>query len=94
MKAVLNSTNGDILYGPYIITEPSGTSMLGRTYTASFRLKVSSNAYASSVVCIDVSYNLGPVLTGRLIKANEFAASGAWQSFDLIFTVPYSLSAR
>jgi len=93
MKASSSSLNGGCLYGPYITTEFNGTSMLGKSYNVSFRLKVLSNLSASNVTYVDVCCNLGLVLASRLIRGTDFAAPDSWQSFELSFAVPSSLSS-
>jgi len=93
MKASSSSPNSDRLYGPYITSEFNGTSMLGKSYSVSFMLKVSSNLSPNNVVYVDVCCNLGEVLASRSIKGNDFAGSNSWQSFELNFTVPSSLTS-
>ena len=93
MKASVASVNDGWLYGPYITTEWSGESMLGRSYTAFFRLKVTNRTSTSNVVYIDVCCNAGAVLSSMSIKASDFSSSNTWQSFPLTFTVPGSLLA-
>ena len=93
MKTSSSSTNNDCLYGPYITTEFNGTSMLGKPYNVSFLLKILSNSSANNVAYVDVCCNLGEVLASRLIRGTDFAAPDSWQSFELSFTVPSSLSS-
>jgi hypothetical protein len=93
MRASASSSNGGCLYGPYITTDWDGVSMLGKPYIASFRLKISSNAFAGVVAYIDVGYNAGPTLQSRQIRASDFASSNTWQDFQLTFITPGSLTA-
>ncbi|MGD0329692.1 MAG: hypothetical protein ABSB40_04495 [Nitrososphaeria archaeon] len=73
-----SSANGAMLYGPHISTEQGGGSMLGRQYTAFFKLKVSSNISSSDVVYIDVCCNLGnTVLASARVKTSDLA-SNVW----------------
>jgi hypothetical protein len=69
-----------------------GQSMLGKPYTATFRLKVSNNTSANGVVYIDIGYNAGHTLQSMLIKANDFTSANIWQDFKLTFIVPSSLT--
>lgn len=91
MKASAYSPNEGWLFGPYINKGWDGESMLGKPYTATFRLKALSNAPANSVAYIDVAYNAGTVLQSALIKAMDFASANTWQDFQLNFTAPSSL---
>jgi subtilisin family serine protease/outer membrane protein assembly factor BamB len=93
MKASASSANGATLFGPYISTGWDGQSMLGRPYSVTFRLKVSSNASANFISYVDVGYNAGYVLQSMLIRASDFASSNVWQDFKLTFIVPISLTA-
>lgn len=93
MKSSASYTNGGCLYGPYITSDWNGQSMLGKPYTATFRLKASSNISANGVIYVDVGYNAGQVLQSMLIRGNDFASSNAWQDFKLNFIVPTFLTA-
>ena len=93
MEANASSPNGGTLFGPYITQELGGASMLGKQYTAVFRLKVSSNLSSSNVVYIDVACDFTSVLDWMQVKANGFASSNAWQDFQLTFTVPSSVTS-
>ena len=93
MKASSSSPNNGWLYGPYITSESNGTTMLGRSYIVRFMLRVSSNLSPSNVFYVDVCCNLGLVLASRSIKGSDFAASDSWQSFELSFTVPNTLTS-
>lgn len=92
MKASVSSPNDDWLYGPYITRGWDQTSMLGKPYTATFRLKISSNLSTSDVSYIDVSYDCGTVLKSMIIQASDFALSNAWQDFRLTFFAPRTLT--
>jgi hypothetical protein len=92
IMASISSPNDGRLYGPYMSVGWDEESMLGRNFTAIFRLKVSSNSAASDVVSIDVAYNAGTVLQSLKIKATDFTSSNTWQDFPLTFTVPTSLT--
>lgn len=91
MKASVDSPNGGWLYGPYMTEGWDGESMLGKPYTVTFRLKVSSNLSTNNIVCIDVCYNCGTVLQSMMIKAGDFTSSDVWQDFQVTFTMPNSL---
>ncbi|MCJ7760400.1 hypothetical protein MUP59_04575, partial [Candidatus Bathyarchaeota archaeon] len=93
MGASASSSNGGCLFGPYITQGWDGKSMLGKPYIASFKLKVSSNAFVGTVAYIDVGYNAGPSLQSLQIRASDFASSNTWQDFKLTFIVPSSLIA-
>jgi subtilisin family serine protease len=93
MRASASSSNDGCLYGPYMTTGWDGASMLGKPYTATFRLKVSSNVSTSVIGYIDVCYNAGPALQSRQIKASDFASPNTWQDFKLTFITPSSLTA-
>jgi hypothetical protein len=92
MKAASSSQRSDCLYGPYITSDWNGQSMLGKPYTATFRLKVSSNTSASGIIHIDIGYNAGQTLQSMLIKANDFTSANTWQDFKLTFIAPSSLT--
>lgn len=92
MKASNSCLNNSMLFGPYIENQWNGESMLRRKYVATFKLKVSSNYSSNNVFYIDVGYNAGYVLNSSLIRASDFASSDAWQDFQLVFTVPSSLT--
>jgi hypothetical protein len=92
MKASNASGRSDCLYGPYIMSDWNGQSMLGKPYTATFRLKVSNKTSDRRVVYIDVGYNAWQTLQSRLIKANDFISANTWQDFKLTFIVPSSLT--
>jgi hypothetical protein len=92
MEASMSSPRSDCLFGPYITSDWNGQSMLGKPYTATFRLKVSSNTAESDVVYVDVAYNAGQVLQSMVIKGNDFASSYAWHDFKLNFIVPRFLT--
>jgi hypothetical protein len=92
MKASVSSPNSGCLYGPYISSDWDARSMLGKSYTATFRLKVSSNLTTDNVVRIDVCYNAGTVLQLMIIKANDFISPNTWQDFQLTFTTPSYLT--
>jgi len=91
MKASSFSKNSGYLFGPYITEGWDGTSMLGKPYIATFRLKVSSNLLVSDVVSIDICCNAGTLLKWITLRAVDFASSNVWQNFNLTFTVPSSL---
>jgi hypothetical protein len=92
MKASKSSPRSDCLFGPYITSDWNGQSMLGKPYTATFRLKVSSNTPENGVVYVDVAYNAGQTLQSMVIKGNDFVSSYAWQDFKLNFIVPRFLN--
>jgi len=92
MKASTSSPMDGILYGPYISKEWNGISMLGKPYTATFRLKVTSKVSPNNVVYVDIGYNAGLVLKSRVLKASDFTSSNVWQDFQLAFVVPLSLN--
>jgi hypothetical protein len=92
MKAAPSSPNGGCLYGPYISSDWNSRSMMGKSYTVSFRLKVSSNLPANNVVRVDVCYNAGTTLQLMIIKASDFTLTNTWQDFQLTFTAPSYLT--
>jgi hypothetical protein len=92
MKAQATSPNGGCLYGPYITTDWSGQTMLGKPFTTTFRLKTSSIFSSSDLVNIDICYNAGTVLQLVTIKANDFATLNTWQDFNIGFIVPKSVT--
>lgn len=92
MKASSASPNGGCLFGPYITTEWNGGTMLGKSYTVTFRLKASSNLSADELVCVDIAYNAGSILKSLRLGMNDFRSPNVWQDFNLNFTVPSSLA--
>lgn len=92
MKAQATSPNGGFLYGPYITTDWSGQTMLGKPFTTTFRLKSSSIFSSNDLVNVDICYNAGTVLQSRTIKANDFAAPNTWQDFNISFVAPKSVT--
>ncbi len=94
MKASGSSSSGAWLYGPYIHKDSHGESMLGKLYTASLRLKISSNSSQNNVAYIDVCYNAGAIIIqSRILKASDFSSPNTWQEFQLKFTAPNMMKA-
>jgi hypothetical protein len=91
MKAAVSSPNEGMLFGPYIAEGSDGSILAGKPYTATFKLKVSSNVLNDNVVYLDVCYNLGIIIKSRLFRANDFAAPNMWQSFELPFVAPINM---
>jgi hypothetical protein len=91
MRASSTSSNGGVLYGPYIKTDKYGADMQGKSYTVLFRMKISSNAATSSVAYLDVCYNLGVLLAQQLVRASDFDSPNTWQIFQLTFDVPAAM---
>jgi hypothetical protein len=91
MKAAASSPNGGVLFGPYITQGSDGTILAGKPYTATFKLKVSSNIPNDNMVYLDVCYNAGTVIKSSWLRASDFAASNVWQSFELPFVAPSSM---
>jgi hypothetical protein len=92
MRASSASANGGVLYGPYIKTDEHGANMQGASYAVRFRMKISSNAATANVAYLDVCYNLGIVLAQKLVKASDFDSSNAWQTFQLTFDAPATMT--
>jgi len=93
MRASSASSNGGVLYGPYIKTDEYGADMQGAAYTVRFRMKISSNAATANVAYLDVCYNLGvAVLAQKSVKASDFDSPNTWQTFQLTFDVPTSMT--
>jgi hypothetical protein len=93
MRASSASSNGGVLYGPYIKTDKYGANMQGASYTVRFRMKISSNAAAANVAYLDVCYDAGlVVLAQKWVKASDFDSPNAWQTFQLTFNVPASIT--
>ena len=91
MRALSTSSNGDVLYGPYIKTDKYGAEMQGMSYTALFRMKISSNVATDNAVYLDVCCDLGVVLAQELVKASDFDSPNTWQTFQLTFNVPATM---
>ena len=91
MKAAVSSPNEGMLFGPYITEGSDGSILAGKSYTATFKLKVSSNVLNGNVVYLDVCYNLGTIIKSSLFRANDFAAPNIWQSFELPFVAPSNM---
>jgi len=91
-KAQAASPNGGCIYGPYITTDWSGQTMLGKPFAATFRLKTSSASSSNDLVNIDVCYNAGTILQSVTIKANDFATPNTWQDFNVSFIAPKSVT--
>lgn len=92
MKAQATSPNGGCLYGPYVTTDWSGQTMLGKPFTVTFRLKTSSILSSDDLVNVDICYNTGTVLQSVVIKANDFAAPSTWQDLNISFVAPISVA--
>jgi hypothetical protein len=93
LGASASNASGSWLYGPYITTGLDGQSLLGKSFYAVFRLKVSSNLRTDDVAYIDVCCEQGNViLNSKEVRASDFASSDSWQDFQLTFTVPNSLT--
>jgi hypothetical protein len=91
MQASSTSSNGDMLYGPYIKTDNYGAEMQGMSYTTLFRMKISSNVATGNAVYLDVCYDLGIILAQKLVKASDFDSPNTWQTFQLTFNVPETM---
>jgi hypothetical protein len=60
---------------------PAGISISGGNYWALFRMKVSNNSSSANLIVIDVAVTARGVIASRQLHANDFEASGVWQTF-------------
>jgi hypothetical protein len=92
MRAASISSNGGVLYGPYIKNDEYGADMQGIPYAVLFRMKISSNVALTNVLYLDVCYDLGVIIAQKLVKASDFNSPNTWQTFQLTFNVPAAMS--
>jgi hypothetical protein len=91
MIAAASSPNREVLYGPYIKTDKYGADMEGMSYTALFRMKISSNVATANVLYLDVCYDLCIIISQKFVRASDFDSPNTWQIFQLTFNAPEAM---